>query len=373
MPRWKALPEELDPQIREFAGQLRRLVDRSGLNIDAVADRTGYSETSWERYLDGRLLPPRGAVVALAEVTNTPQHHLSTMWELAEQAWRRAEMRHDMTMEAIRVSQARAALGAGSAAAPSAAAPSAAGTGPAGGTDPGGHGGHGSHGSHGQGVPAQGAPGHAAYAYGGYGGYGDDGRAPSVPVQRGGAPQTAEQPRSGRRSDRGSGGRGPGGRRKTARFVVGLTGALLVAVGAVLLAPSGDEPAKAAPSASATPSTAAPELPVGVECSGDACTGKDPEAMGCGGQFARTVANATVGTSRVEVRYSEICAASWARLTEAAPGDTVRITSGAGGQDGTVRGETDAYTPMVAVRTADGAKACATLTSGTRGCAEGLE
>ncbi|MFD8960359.1 helix-turn-helix domain-containing protein, partial [Streptomyces anulatus] len=107
MPRWKALPEELDPQIREFASQLRRLVDRSGLNINAVADRTGYSKTSWERYLNGRLLAPRGAVVALAEVTGTPQHHLTTMWELAERAWSRAEMRHDMTMEAIRITQAR--------------------------------------------------------------------------------------------------------------------------------------------------------------------------------------------------------------------------------------------------------------------------
>ena len=25
MPRWRALPDELDPQVREFAGQLRRL------------------------------------------------------------------------------------------------------------------------------------------------------------------------------------------------------------------------------------------------------------------------------------------------------------------------------------------------------------
>lgn len=42
MPRWKALSDELDPQVREFAGQLRRLVDRGGLSIAAVADRTGY-------------------------------------------------------------------------------------------------------------------------------------------------------------------------------------------------------------------------------------------------------------------------------------------------------------------------------------------
>ena len=111
MPRWRALPDELDPQVREFASQLRRLVDRSGLSIAAVADRTGYSKTSWERYLNGRLLAPKGAIVALAEVTGTNPVHLTTMWELAERAWSRSEMRHDMTMEAIRISQARAALG----------------------------------------------------------------------------------------------------------------------------------------------------------------------------------------------------------------------------------------------------------------------
>ncbi|WP_254407110.1 helix-turn-helix transcriptional regulator [Streptomyces sp. GMY02] len=112
MPRWKALPEELDPEVKEFASQLRRLVDRSGLSIAAVADRTGYSRTSWERYLNGRLLAPKGAIVALADVTGTNPTHLTTMWELAERAWSRAEMRHDMTMEAIRIAQAREALAA---------------------------------------------------------------------------------------------------------------------------------------------------------------------------------------------------------------------------------------------------------------------
>ncbi|MGW6774679.1 helix-turn-helix domain-containing protein, partial [Streptomyces sp. NPDC055037] len=111
MPRWKALPEELDPEVSEFTSQLRGLVDRSGLSIAAVSDRTGYSKTSWERYLNGRLLAPKGAIVALAEVTGTHQGHLTTMWELAERAWSRSEMRHDMTMEAIRISQARSALG----------------------------------------------------------------------------------------------------------------------------------------------------------------------------------------------------------------------------------------------------------------------
>ena len=106
MPRWKALPDELDPQVREFTGHLRGLVDRSGLSVAAVADRTGFSKTSWERYLGGRLLPPQRAVVALAEVTGAHTGHLTTMWELAERAWSRSEMRHDATMETIRVSQA---------------------------------------------------------------------------------------------------------------------------------------------------------------------------------------------------------------------------------------------------------------------------
>ncbi|WP_323183036.1 MULTISPECIES: helix-turn-helix transcriptional regulator [unclassified Streptomyces] len=103
MPRWKALSEELDPQVREFAGQLRRLVDRRGLSIAAVADRTGCSRTSWERYLNGRLLAPKGAVVALAEATGTSQAHLTTMWELAERAWSRSEPRQDMTVLSVRI------------------------------------------------------------------------------------------------------------------------------------------------------------------------------------------------------------------------------------------------------------------------------
>lgn len=109
MPRWKALSDELDPQVREFAGQLRRLVDRRGLSIAAVADRTGCSRTSWERYLNGRLLAPKGAVVALAEATGTSQAHLTTMWEPAERAWSRSEPRQDMTVLSVNSPGARSA------------------------------------------------------------------------------------------------------------------------------------------------------------------------------------------------------------------------------------------------------------------------
>lgn len=220
MPRWKALPEELDPQVREFAGHLRRLVDRSGLSLAAVADRTGYSKTSWERYLNGRLLAPKGAIVALAEVTGTQLHHLTTMWELAERAWSRSEMRHDMTMEAIRISQARAALNeAGVAAAPVASRRAArtaggvtSGTGVGGGT----------------GVSTAGGP----------VGEGPGAGRPSVPVQRSTAPRIPLQPHPGAVPDAGGsdhltgsgpGGRKEGGRRKLPLVLAGVVGALLIA------------------------------------------------------------------------------------------------------------------------------------------------
>ncbi|MEU1608071.1 DUF2690 domain-containing protein, partial [Micromonospora matsumotoense] len=113
-----------------------------------------------------------------------------------------------------------------------------------------------------------------------------------------------------------------------------------------------------------------PQVAVG---DGADCTGKDPEDMGCGGRFARTAASVTVGGRLVEVRYSETCAAAWARITRATPGDTVRITAGgAAGQHGAVDAGTDmdAYTPMVAVKKAADARACATLASGAKECTD---
>ncbi|MCP3818883.1 XRE family transcriptional regulator [Streptomyces sp. A3M-1-3] len=344
MPRWRALPEELDPQVREFASQLRRLVDRSGLSIAAVADRTGYSKTSWERYLGGRLLAPKGAVVALAEVTGTNPAHLTTMWELAERAWSRSEMRHDMTMEAIRISQARAALGEfGSA---------GAGAGTAGGARNG----------------RAGAAGHAAAPRAGGGSArgaadGGTGRGPAAPQGHGRQDQPARrrEPAPGKP------------KRKATMFLAGLVGALLVIAAAVLLTDLGGDGdgGKVAEKPTVTPTTSAPALPAGVKCTGADCTGKDPEVMGCGGTLATTTAKATVGTALVEVRYSKTCGAAWARITQATPGDTVRITSGgSAAQNGTVNADRDAYTPMTAAAEATEAKACATLTTGVKGCTE---
>ncbi|WP_460068692.1 helix-turn-helix domain-containing protein [Streptomyces sp. YKOK-I1] len=111
MARWRDLPDELDPQVREFAELLRRVVDRAGLGVGAVADRTGYSRTAWEKYLDGRLLAPKGAVVALAEVTGTAAADLVTVWTSAERAWSTARLRQERTVDDSRIVRARAAPG----------------------------------------------------------------------------------------------------------------------------------------------------------------------------------------------------------------------------------------------------------------------
>ncbi|MEU7280257.1 DUF2690 domain-containing protein [Streptomyces sp. NPDC045431] len=367
MPRWKALPEELDPQVKEFTQQLRRLVDRSGLSIAAVSDRTGYSKTSWERYLNGRLLAPKRAIVALAEVTGTNPVHLTTMWELAERAWSRAEMRHDMTMEAIRISQARAALG-----------------------EFGGDAGPGADGSSRTKTAKRAKPAQAATsvqaspgADGGAGSGGAGAVRPSVippdggpngPARRGPATRPAPTPTERAPESAPARARRRGGKSKVPMVLAGVLGVLLVAVGAYLVSGlGGDEDGPGgtpvAKSPSASPSTSASEpVPEGVKCTGDDCTGQDPEAMGCGGQYATTVASATVGTAKVEVRYSKTCGAAWARLTQAKAGDTVRITSGDATQNGAVKIDTDAYTPMVAAAEAADAKACATLATGTKGC-----
>ncbi|MEW2073194.1 DUF2690 domain-containing protein [Streptomyces sp. NPDC012403] len=395
MPRWKALPDELDPQIREFTSQLRRLVDRSGLSVASVSDRTGYSKTSWERYLNGRLLAPKGAIVALAEVTGTNPMHLTTMWELAERAWSRSEMRHDMTMEAIRISQARAALSevagpssgaggrparkGGAAVRPGVAGP--AGVAPSvppqptasdvrdatGGVREGGAR-DGSSGTNSWGVAAP-----AGSPQPGRRGSGV-GAAPSPAGERSPGAYGAPPPGASGHGRPGGSGR-PGGKRRTSTFIAGAVGALVVIAAAFYVTGTEDDKGKDEARKSPSPTaTARVELPPGVKCSGDSCAGKDAEVMGCSGDLVTTTGTATVGAITVEVRYSETCAAAWGRITQGAQGDRVEISAGAAKEQSdsiTAAGDTVAYTPMVPVENAADAKACAVLAAtGEKGCTE---
>ncbi|MDQ1047655.1 peptidoglycan-binding protein [Streptomyces sp. V4I2] len=87
MSRWKALPAELDPRVRQLAVQLRRLKDHSGLSLRQLAAKTGYSPKSWERYLGGRSLPPSEAVEAMARIGGDDPTRLLALHEVAAEAW----------------------------------------------------------------------------------------------------------------------------------------------------------------------------------------------------------------------------------------------------------------------------------------------
>ncbi|MFE5713506.1 DUF2690 domain-containing protein [Streptomyces sp. NPDC056501] len=315
MPGWKALSDELDPDVRAFTERLRRLIDRSGLGVTAVAERTGHDRATWDACLDARRPVPRSAVAALAEVTGTDPGGLAAEWERAERGWSRSDRPDDSTAVAVAVAVADVDVDVD---------------------------------------VADGA---------------DDLDDRTMQIRRfvppAPAPVTSPPPHP------------PAARRRPLfLYAAGTLGALLVVTAALLLVDlggaDGTDDRAAAPPSPTTP-TAAPSvsLPAGVECAGSGCTGRDPEAMGCGGPLATTVARTRVGAVQVEVRHSATCAAAWARISGAAPGDTVTVSAGGATRRAEVvsaGADTDAYTPMLAVTAGTDATACATLADGTEHC-----
>ncbi|MFC7933524.1 helix-turn-helix domain-containing protein [Streptomyces cinereoruber] len=438
MPGWKALPEELDPEVRAFTELIRRLIDRSGLGVAAVAERTGHERASWYAYLNARQPMPRGAVTALAEVTGADPADLVGRWERA---------------------RGRFAAGASGGGGPEGGGPEGAGPGAerpglsggserpglsggseraglSGGSEwPDAPGGHDRPGlpdepgndstmqirrldperpakapgsvpdsvlAPGSGPEPAGSPGLHPAPPPGLHPAPPPGLHPAPPRDLHPAPPRDLHPAPPRDRDRGqnqaptpapSPGEAPApaparSPRKTPLllYVAGILGALLVVTAALLLVDLGgggtdggaDGRASAPPTTPAPSPTSRTELPAGVKCSGADCAGRDPEAMGCGGPLAVTVARVRVGTAGVEVRHSATCSASWARITGAAPGDTVSVEVAGATERATVpegadtaAAETDAYTPMLAVTPRAAARACGTLADGTRACTAG--
>src|SRR5262249_44702731 len=85
--RWRPLPDTLPPDIAYLVGLLRELQDRSGLSLAALAAKTPYSKSSWDRYLNGITLPPRAAVQDLAQLSGEPTERLLALWERVETSW----------------------------------------------------------------------------------------------------------------------------------------------------------------------------------------------------------------------------------------------------------------------------------------------
>ncbi len=77
---------DLPPETSRLVRGLRELKDRTGLSLVALAARTGYSKSSWERYLNGKTLPPRRAVESLCLLAGEPPARLVALRGFAAQA-----------------------------------------------------------------------------------------------------------------------------------------------------------------------------------------------------------------------------------------------------------------------------------------------
>ncbi|MBC9725780.1 XRE family transcriptional regulator [Streptomyces sp. TRM68367] len=78
---------DVPPECARLAATLRELRAGMGLSLAALAARTPYSKSSWERYLNGRTLPPRRAVEHLCTLAGTDPQRPLALWALAETAW----------------------------------------------------------------------------------------------------------------------------------------------------------------------------------------------------------------------------------------------------------------------------------------------
>ncbi|MPY52207.1 helix-turn-helix domain-containing protein [Streptomyces acidicola] len=80
-------PPTPSPERARLATALRELKARTGLSLAALAGKTAFSKSSWERYLNGKTLPPRTAVQELCRLAGEPDGRCLALWEIAESQW----------------------------------------------------------------------------------------------------------------------------------------------------------------------------------------------------------------------------------------------------------------------------------------------
>ncbi|MFD8363985.1 helix-turn-helix domain-containing protein [Streptomyces hygroscopicus] len=255
------------PECVALAEGLREVRARTGLSLVALAERTAYSKSSWERYLNGKKPVPRQAVEALCATAGEPAGRLLALWELADAEWS-GRARHSRPAVPPRpgpVSPPEATVGAVATAATAATAGAVA-------------------------TAANAATAATVATAGDVGGVT-------------GAP----------------------GRARPWRLLTVGVGAAAVAAVAVAAAPSVLGPGAGHPT-----SLASPVLDPAPGCRGKTCEGKDPGPMSCAlpgrveslGPQRRT--RTGVG---VEIRYSDVCAAAWGRIWHAEVGDAIEVSA----------------------------------------------
>ncbi|MEE1804002.1 MULTISPECIES: helix-turn-helix domain-containing protein [unclassified Streptomyces] len=74
-------------ECARLAAELSALRESTGLSLAALAARTPYSKSSWQRYLNGTKPVPRTAVTVLCALAREPADRLLALWELSDAAW----------------------------------------------------------------------------------------------------------------------------------------------------------------------------------------------------------------------------------------------------------------------------------------------
>lgn len=91
MGRWRPLPGDLPIEVVRLVRELRLCLDRCEASAATVAARTGYSRSSWRRYVNGSRLPPWPAVEALGRMADADREQLRVLWESAAHAWQKEQ------------------------------------------------------------------------------------------------------------------------------------------------------------------------------------------------------------------------------------------------------------------------------------------
>ncbi|MBY8846535.1 XRE family transcriptional regulator [Streptomyces sp. SP2-10] len=91
MGRWRPLPGDLPIEVVRLVRELRLCLDRCEASAATVAAKTGYSRSSWRRYVNGSRLPPWPAVEALGRMAHADREQLRVLWESAAHAWQKRQ------------------------------------------------------------------------------------------------------------------------------------------------------------------------------------------------------------------------------------------------------------------------------------------
>lgn len=86
MGQWEPLADHIPVDMRRLATQLRRMKDRSGLTVPALAARTAQTAQAWAGYLAAAEVPPLAAVEVLAQASGADYDRVGALWKLADRA-----------------------------------------------------------------------------------------------------------------------------------------------------------------------------------------------------------------------------------------------------------------------------------------------